>query len=584
MKFGYFRRNFWQVLFIVYLADDTDLSGGNPEFNTLAVETQASTAMAVSWEYHTDEPPETLAFEVALQQVGRRRRLSDVSAAGSWAVVYYGTGTSFSFADLAPATDYAFRLRFYANAIPTLWSTAAVFTTAPVAIPDTPAAGTVTETSGTSLTISWEAPLANGAPITAYQVRNEEGIELTVGAERTAVFEGLATGTTYALEVRAMNAQGWSGWGEPVSGTTDESETPAVPDAPATATRADGGPNELLVDVGTIDPSAGGAQALALVLEIDYPEDDESWVTLSAALAPQTRLVTGLTAGTEYAFRSAVVNSAGVSAFSPTALLTTDDASPPGAPTALVQTTLWANRADLRWEAPPDGGAVIALYELEVYNGTIGEVPPMFQMDITEGLTAEITGLSMSGVYNTRLRAVNIVGPGLWSETEPVYTYMDGACSNEADATIWNDNLAQFSPAMAQCCGGCLGLAGCFINCWVDLFAYSQVRTCTSLPRFLVSFDLAAEPSLSSRVAAMRELLGGHLHVLVAQLPDPLPGAGPDRVRGVRHRELQRGHGGVHRHARGFHPARLTQIIYLSYHRTVCSSSLQSYNMKLCLC
>ena len=52
------------------------------------------------------------------------------------------------------------------------------------------------------------------------------------------MFEGLATGTTYALEVRAMNAQGWSGWGEPVSGTTDESETPAVPDAPATATRA----------------------------------------------------------------------------------------------------------------------------------------------------------------------------------------------------------------------------------------------------------------------------------------------------------------------------------------------------------
>ena len=57
----------------MYLADDTDLSGGNPEFNTLNVETQASTAMAVSWEYHTDEPPETLAFEVALQQGGRRR-------------------------------------------------------------------------------------------------------------------------------------------------------------------------------------------------------------------------------------------------------------------------------------------------------------------------------------------------------------------------------------------------------------------------------------------------------------------------------------------------------------------------------
>ena len=65
-------------------------------------------------------------------------------------------------------------------------------------------------------------------------------------------------------------------------------------------------------------------------------------------------------------------------------------------------------------------------------------------------------------------------GAGTWSDTLAVYAFEDGACANEPDATIWNANLAQFSEAMGSCCGGCLGIRGCFINCWLELFGYSQ--------------------------------------------------------------------------------------------------------------
>ena len=42
------------------------------------------------------------------------------------------------------------------------------------------------------------------------------------------------------------------------------------------------------------------------------------------------------------------------------------------------------------------------------------------------------------------------------------------------DFVTENAGFDQFSDAMNQCCGGCLGLRGCFINCWIDLLGYSQ--------------------------------------------------------------------------------------------------------------
>ena len=74
----------------------------------------------------------------------------------------------------------------------------------------------------------------------------------------------------------------------------------------------------------------------------------------------------------------------------------------------LIQTTLWADRADLRWEAAPDGGSPIIVYEVSLTNGTAGVDPPLWVGNVTaEELTARAEGLSLGGVYEGRVRGYN---------------------------------------------------------------------------------------------------------------------------------------------------------------------------------
>eukprot|EP01043_Picozoa_sp_COSAG02_P035497 COSAG02_NODE_2546_length_8564_cov_4.198346_2_plen_695_part_00 len=413
------------VIFIAYASRDIDLSGGNPEFNTLAVDVSDPSSLELTWQFHTEDPPETLAYEVALQDLTPparrlRRQMSEVdtllspssvaaAATRGWQIVYFGNDDRFAFADLQASSEYAFRLRFHTNNIPLTWSTASVFETAAATVPATPSVSVITATSANSLTIGWETPLANGAAVSNYEVRVEPGdrTETTAG-ERVLVFDGLNVSTPYTFEVRAQNSQGWSAWGASVTGTTDATETPTAPAAPEEVALVTATPNTLLVDVGEIEPNSGGAAALAVLLEIDKPEDDEAWIPISAGLAPQTREITGLTASTQYLFRSAVVSSAGPSVYSATVTIQTADASPPLAPPGFTQTTLWSDRADLRWAAAPDGGSPITVYEVSVTNGTAGVDPPLWAENVTaQQLTARALGLSLGGVYEARVRGYN---------------------------------------------------------------------------------------------------------------------------------------------------------------------------------
>ena len=72
----------------------------------------------------------------------------------------------------------------------------------------------------------------------------------------------------------------------------------------------------------------------------------------------------------------------------------------------------------------------------------------------TQKRDAFSAGLRLGGVYQARVRGYNVAGAGEWSDGLEIYAFEDGACANEADATIWNANLAQFSEAMGSCCGG----------------------------------------------------------------------------------------------------------------------------------
>ena len=59
--------------------------------------------------------------------------------------------------------------------------------------------------------LEWRAPAANGAPITAYELRAGNGSVRRCGST-SCDFTGLTNGKNYTFTVRAQNAVGWSEW------------------------------------------------------------------------------------------------------------------------------------------------------------------------------------------------------------------------------------------------------------------------------------------------------------------------------------------------------------------------------------
>ena len=103
--------------------------------------------------------------------------------------------------------------------------------------PGAPAAPAVTAEGSDSLKVSWTEPENRGPAIVDYEVRYREGGEEGYsdgGHEGTGLevrLSGLKEGTSYEVQVRAVNEEGMSEWSEPGEGRTDTEE--ADPDDPS---------------------------------------------------------------------------------------------------------------------------------------------------------------------------------------------------------------------------------------------------------------------------------------------------------------------------------------------------------------
>ena len=98
--------------------------------------------------------------------------------------------------------------------------------------PSQPGAPEVRSTGPTGLAVSWTAPDNKGPEITDYDVRyREAGGEFQdaefVGAGTSITLNNLKSGTSYEVQVRAVNAEGVSPWSE--SGRDETEEAPPTP-------------------------------------------------------------------------------------------------------------------------------------------------------------------------------------------------------------------------------------------------------------------------------------------------------------------------------------------------------------------
>ena len=107
--------------------------------------------------------------------------------------------------------------------------------------PSQPEAPKVRRTGQTELTVSWTAPDNQGPEITNYDVqyRDAAGELRDAGYDGTGTFmtlKGLRVGTTYEVQVRAVNAEGAGPWSD-----SGQGETEAAPEPTATVAEGTGG-------------------------------------------------------------------------------------------------------------------------------------------------------------------------------------------------------------------------------------------------------------------------------------------------------------------------------------------------------
>ena len=180
--------------------------------------------------------------------------------------------------------------------------------------PGAPDAPTVSAASSSSLTVMWSAPADGGSAITDYDVRYRVGAsgDWTDGGHdgtaTTATLTGLASGTTYEVQVRATNDVGpgaWSDWG---SGATDGQAVSAPTGLAASR-------GNMQVTLTWIAPAADAGIArheYRFKTTGDYPaawtEIDDSAL---GGLHEDWVVVTGLTNDVAYTFQLRAVNAGG---------------------------------------------------------------------------------------------------------------------------------------------------------------------------------------------------------------------------------------------------------------------------------
>ncbi|GAA2175704.1 hypothetical protein GCM10009846_26630 [Agrococcus versicolor] len=295
------------------------------------------------------------------------------------------------------------------------WSEAASVT--PRTVPGAPT-GLTAQARDASVSLSWALPASDGgAAIDAWRIEASadggewETVDATVLAGRSTLVEDLTNGVSYAFRVTAGNV---AGFGSP-SGIA--SATPfTLPEAPTSLVATPGAASmQLSWAAPAVD---GGADVTSYAIEL-RAEGSEEWIVSNAVVLTGTMAsVSGLENGVTYDLRVAAINAAGRG---PWVQASATPRTVPDAPVDVVASPRSGGMA-VTWEAPAfDGGADLDGYVLQVSRaGERNELEePIWvtpeQVTFT-GASAIVDGLEDGVGYSVRVAAVNVAGPGAWSE------------------------------------------------------------------------------------------------------------------------------------------------------------------------
>lgn len=248
--------------------------------------------------------------------------------------------------------------------------------------------------------LSWNAPAANGSPITSYEVRGDHGAPTTTCPSTSCTITGLTNGTDYTFQVRAINAVGPSDW----SG----SSAPANPDAvPYPVT----GIVETSVGDGSVSlrwqPPSNHRRTSAITYTVTYPGGTPITTTRTGAT------VAGLNNDNTYQFTIVAANAKGWTSQPAQSAPYQSVGTPgtPGAPT-ITTTPSASSSAVVRvsWDAVDANGPGPVRYRVIASPAADGGACTQDPRGIT-GTSCTFSGIAYDGTtYSFKVEAMT---PGL---------------------------------------------------------------------------------------------------------------------------------------------------------------------------
>jgi large repetitive protein len=328
---------------------------------------------------------------------------------------------------LTNGTSYVFRVAAE-NAAGTGAYTAPSTAIVPKARPGKPVVASATP-ADRSVALQWPAPAANGAAITNYLIRfsTDSGANWTnapdgVSALSTETVSGLANGTSYIFQVRAVNVVGEGEW--------SDSTTATVPRKQASAPQALAGTagNEQVTLTWAAPTSDGGTAVTGYIVEYATTVNGP-WQTPTPELtlngSSTTAVVQGLKNGTGYFFQMAAItasgNLVGLSTKTTTAIV---PVTIPGSPSNVSGTSKNASVL-LTWSPPSsNGGTAITDYAIQfALSSSCSLSDPTdcswgtFADGTSQSTSATVTGLTNGSSYTFRVAAVNKVGASTYAQS-----------------------------------------------------------------------------------------------------------------------------------------------------------------------
>lgn len=329
----------------------------------------------------------------------------------SWALFSDGTSALRATAVTGLANGTAYYFRVYAiNSVGMGLPSAPSSPVTPLTSPTAPTISRI-DTSNALLSVYFSPGDDGGNPITSYQYSTDGGATwqtrtvgstsspLVISALSTNGSSALANGTTYSVQIRAVNSAGAGN-----ASLTTTATPVTVPTAPLSVVAT---PGNASISLNWSAPTSNGGATIT-DYEVEYSTNGGStWFSfINGTSAATSASITSLTNGTSYTFRVSAVNSEGMGVAS----VWSTSVAPRTVPTAPTGLTLVAGAGSISasWTAASSGGSTITDFVVEY--STDGSSWTTFNDGLSTSTSTTITGLTNGTAYYVRVSAVNVAG------------------------------------------------------------------------------------------------------------------------------------------------------------------------------